>query len=186
MYEHRIGFKQWKEGKSAYISSFEILKHEDAYIELLELYPCTMKIEIHAREGKWIREMNCVNKQVAGRTRAEWCQDNKEHYKAYKAEYYQKNKDKIRTTNDKYYQRNKEVITAYRTEWYQKNKDKVRDRQTERYQKNRDTILAKAAERVQCQCGSIISRRNLSTHKKSMKHRLYILDSHNELNHITL
>ena len=44
-------------------SAREILRHEDYYIELLELYPCTSKIELNKREGELIR-MNkdkCVN-----------------------------------------------------------------------------------------------------------------------------
>ena len=47
-------------------SAREILRHEDYYIELLELYPCNSKMELNKREGELIR-MNkdiCVNIQM--------------------------------------------------------------------------------------------------------------------------
>jgi hypothetical protein len=41
----------------------EILRYEDYYIELLELYPCNSKMELNKREGELIRlnKDKCVN-----------------------------------------------------------------------------------------------------------------------------
>jgi hypothetical protein len=54
--EHENDYELWfnKEFKSGYISSFEILKYEDAYIELLEEYPCENKQQLFKREGEMI------------------------------------------------------------------------------------------------------------------------------------
>ena len=53
-------------------------KYTDVRIELVEEYPCANRAELNKREGKYIRENNCLNKCIAGRTRKEWLEDNKE------------------------------------------------------------------------------------------------------------
>ena len=58
-------------------SSKEILLFDDAYIELVENYPCTDKNELHSREGEIIRERFCVNKQIPCRTVAEYYDANR-------------------------------------------------------------------------------------------------------------
>ena len=88
--EHRNGYKRYLNGKYNYVSSFEILKYEDCYIELIKLYPCSCKSELDREEGKYIRELNCVNKRTEGITREE-------------------NKEKKKITNKKYNQKNKEM-----------------------------------------------------------------------------
>ena len=70
-------------------TSKEILLFDDAYIELIENYPCVDKNELHRREGDIIRERVCVNRCIAGRTDAEWREDNKESIK----QYYEDNKE---------------------------------------------------------------------------------------------
>jgi len=52
------------------ISSKEIFKFDDAYIELLESYPCNNKEELNKREGELIRlnKEKCVNICIAGRS----------------------------------------------------------------------------------------------------------------------
>lgn len=70
--------RQYQEQKQ-YLSSYEILKYEDAYIELLEEFPCTSKAELEKREGELIKlhRPNCVNLNIAGRTKAQYYQDNR-------------------------------------------------------------------------------------------------------------
>lgn len=73
---HRLGVKK--------IASHIILDYGDAYIELLEDCPCNSKMELERREGQVIRETpNAVNKNIAGRSMAEYYVDNKEQFKAY-------------------------------------------------------------------------------------------------------
>ena len=86
------------------ISSFEILKYDDAYIELIEEYPCDNKMMLNRREGEIIRQNNCVNKFIAGRTRQEYEEENKDKIREQKKGYYQANKDKKK----EYYQANKD------------------------------------------------------------------------------
>ena len=89
--KHKGDFKAWKKGKHHYITSYELIKYDDVYIELLELCPCSNKMELCRREGQLQREMDCVNKGIAGRTRKEYRDDNKEKIK----EYVEANKEKI-------------------------------------------------------------------------------------------
>ena len=65
---------------------------------------------MHKLEGKYIRELNCVNKVICGRTRKEHYLDNKEHIK----QYYDDNKERFK-------------------QYYDTNKDKVSERQNQMY-----------------------------------------------------
>ena len=90
-------------------SSKEIVKYEDAYIELLEDYPCCSKNELNKREGQLIRQYKneCVNKNIAGRTKPEYYQDNKEKKKEYFKQYREDNKEAICQKKAEYYKQNK-------------------------------------------------------------------------------
>jgi hypothetical protein len=63
------------------MSSFEILEYEDAYIELIELIEYNDKSELTAREGHYIRTMDCVNIRIEGRTKKEKDKDYRENNK---------------------------------------------------------------------------------------------------------
>jgi len=58
--------------------SGEILQYPDAYIELIENFPCENKEQLNKREGEIIRSMDCVNKRIAGRTMPEYRKDTKD------------------------------------------------------------------------------------------------------------
>lgn len=62
---HKAKYKCWQSGKYHYMSSFEIIKFDDCYIELYEDYPCNSKSELDRREGEIIRaEDNAINKHI--------------------------------------------------------------------------------------------------------------------------
>lgn len=63
--EYSIWFKD--NSKRSYISSFEILKHGDANMVLIEIFPCSNKDELHSREEYWRQQYIsiCVNKNSA-------------------------------------------------------------------------------------------------------------------------
>ena len=84
-------------------TSKDIMVFNDAYIELLEQYPCDSAAELFRKEGEYIllNKENAVNKCIAGRTPKEYIIDNAEKIsimnKAYKV-----NPDKIREYNEIY------------------------------------------------------------------------------------
>jgi len=108
--KHKGNFKLWKENKYNYVSSFEIIKYDDCYIELVENFPCNNKDELHKREGEIIRANPCVNKNIPGRTIKEYKEDNKEKIIEYNKQYNENNKDKLK----EYRENNKEKINEYK------------------------------------------------------------------------
>ena len=88
--------KRFREHKcSKTCTSREILKYDDAEIILLECYDCETYEELRKKEGEYIKQYNCVNKLIAGRTKTEYYEDNKEKIKEYRKEYRQENKEKL-------------------------------------------------------------------------------------------
>jgi hypothetical protein len=157
---HRGCYKHWLNGSNKYISSFILFEKygiENCNIYLVELYPCETKEELFAREGYHTKNNKCVNKIVAGRTRKQHYEDNKEilleQRKPYKKEYYYKNLQKIQ---------------EYKKQHYEKNKDKLLLKSQNYYQENKDRLHAK----INCECGSeysfVFKNKHLST-KKHMK-----------------
>jgi hypothetical protein len=70
--KHKHDFKRYLLGNYNYVSSFEIVKYDDADIILLENCPCETKEELHARERFHIEAINnCVNRHMPNRKRPE-------------------------------------------------------------------------------------------------------------------
>jgi hypothetical protein len=109
MSEHRSKCKLWKKGTNkTYTTSFECLEDPKCYIELLEVYPCDSRDELHKCERKWIEALECINKVIPTRT-----------VKEYDKIYREQNKERIK----KEYEKNKEQISQQKKEYYQINKD---------------------------------------------------------------
>ena len=72
-------------------------------IECIEQYYFDTDIDykpfLKKREGYYIRNFECINEKIPGRTTKES-----------KAEYYEKNKEKIKLQSNEYYQKNKEKL----------------------------------------------------------------------------
>ena len=127
LYTHKKNYKSFLNGKYPYVSSYEIIKYDDCYIELYELCPCNSKQELEKREGEIIRSIECVNKYVAGRTHKQHYEENKEKRLQQCKEYYDKNKEKILQQRKERRERNREEIKQYYKEYREKNKDKKRE-----------------------------------------------------------
>ena len=67
-------------------------------IELLEDYPCLTSVELLKREGEYIKNYECVNKHIAGRTPSQYYADNREHKKHTSSLYYYKNRESMLNT----------------------------------------------------------------------------------------
>ena len=96
--KHRADFKRHNEGKQQYAYSFKLIEIEGHYIELIENYPCADRNELNRREGEIMRETEgCVNQNIAGRTRAEYYNDNRKTKLAQMKQYRQDNRETILT-----------------------------------------------------------------------------------------
>jgi len=184
MVGHRGAFKCYKSGKTNYVSSFKILEYGDARIELIRECPCNNKEQLRAFEGKYIRELDCVNIIIAGRDNKQYYIDNKEVVLAKVKEYQQKNKEVVLAKVKEYQQKNKEVILAYAKHYHQDNKEAIRAKQKQYYQDNKEAIRAKQKQyhlknkdnaKIQCECGCTINKINLKRHQRTAKHKRLML-----------
>jgi hypothetical protein len=158
MDKHRSDYKRWKDGKCRSITSFKLFDEyglENCFIELIEAKECNSKDELHKLEGKYIRELNCVNKNVAGRTQQEYYDDNKEHIKEKSRQHYHDNKDYALDRNKQYYEANKDAINENKKIYYE---------QTKEYQSSLKNQV------VQCSCGKAYTHSNRVRHQKSAFH----------------
>lgn len=124
-------------------------------IELIEDYPCQDKYQLRQREGQHIREIGTLNKKIEGRTKQE-----------YDKEYREDNKEKKKENDKKYYNKNKDKIQQYYKEWREDNKEKKKENDKKYYNENKDKINQK----ITCDCGCIVAKQQLSSHKKTNKH----------------
>ena len=93
--EHKCHYKTFLKGLCNNTRSFDIIKNNDYEIKLLEACEVKTKLELKARERYFIKNNECVNKQIPTRTKKEWYIDNKEKVKEQTKAYRDANKDKI-------------------------------------------------------------------------------------------
>jgi len=175
LYQHKAHYKSYLNGKRNYVTSFEIIKYDDAYIELYEKYPSNDKIELRKREGELIRELNCVNKRIPCRSKKEWEKNNRE--KIYKN---RQKPERILKYNI-WREKNKDIIKNNVHQYYIDNKHKIKQKRKEYREKNRDKIKQRITKIYNCDCGKTIQRCEKSRHNKSKYHRMNI---HNIFNHL--
>ncbi len=75
--QHHTQKKRHSKGKASYSTSYKILEQGDVYIELIKEFNNITKKELLKHEGEVIRNTQCVNKNIAGRTDKEY---RKMHY----------------------------------------------------------------------------------------------------------
>lgn len=149
---HRRDYVNYLSNDKKYISSFEVLKYEDAYIELIKNVSCDTKEELKKEEGICIRETpNCVNKNKAGRNKKQYREDHKEQ---------------IAEKARQYYQNNKELVAERRKKWKEENKEKVK------LSKKKWSLT-----RVVCDCGGTFIKRHKARHFRSNIHTNFINSS---------
>jgi hypothetical protein len=120
------------------------MKFEDCYIELLQEFPCVNKMQLNKKEGEYIRSMDCVNKNIAGRTPIEWREEHKTEKNEQMKQYYIDNKTEINEKNNQY---------------------KI---------DNRQSINEKQNQKYNCCCGGKYTNVHKQRHFKSPKHLTFI------------
>ena len=159
MRKHR---SDWRAGKRFVTVHKGFTEHgvDNFYIELYENFPCNNVEELRRREGEVQRlfKDKAYNRCIAGRTKKEWCEDNKDDIAAKHQKYYEKNHDKLLAKANKYYDANRDKVLAnvkkyreinhekkaeYNKIYNQKNKENIAARQRENYIKRRENKLIK-------------------------------------------
>ena len=100
MCQHRIGSKRFKNGKTNWLTSFEVVDKPDCRVLLVEAFPCSSKQELIAREAWHIRNNPCINKHIPDRTKHE-----------YHRLHYQQTKDATLAQCKRYYAENRQTIS---------------------------------------------------------------------------
>jgi ATP-dependent Lon protease len=185
---HRKDYNSWKDGKKNCCSCFPYFDKygiENFKIVLIKSYDVVRthikdRKHLEAYETLWICKTKCVNqilpiqylkKEKIKKYSKEYREENKDKINKYSKEYYEKKKESIIQKNKEYREKNKDKIQEYR----EKNKEK-RKQYNEEYRKiNRDEINERKKEKVKCECGTTVSRRNISTHCKTNKHKKLLL-----------
>ena len=154
MARHRINFKRFLNGKVRHTRSFDLFNEygiENCKIELIENYSCISKAELLRKEGEHIKNNDCVNKTIPGRTQKEYREDNidriKERDKAWWKIYYQEHKEEIKEQKQIYRDTHKEERCAAAKLYYENNKEKLKQKQAEVYALKKDEINAKKREK---------------------------------------
>jgi hypothetical protein len=137
---HLEQYKRYLKEKFNYITSFKLLEKENYEIVLVENYPCNSKKELRLREGEYIKNNQCVNKRIEGRTKKQYREDNR---------------DIIRQKKKIYREENREIISQQRRQYREENREKILERKN---------------KKICCEiCGFEGSISNLSRHQKSKK-----------------
>ena len=142
---HKCDYKRWlKNINNDYKTSYEMLELDDYKIRLIEDFPCTTKQDLKLREGYYIKELDCVNYNVAGRTKKE--------------------------TRAIFYENNKEYNKIYR----EKNKEEIAEKNSKYYENNKEKIQARVNEKCLCECGSEHRYGDTARHLRTIKHQNFI------------
>ena len=145
-------------------------------------FPCNNKREAEAEEDRNMLELKAnMNERRASRSYAEWVIDNRDKISERTKQYYTDNRDKILENSKQYYNNNRDKYLEKQKQYYNDNLDKILERNKQYHVNNRDKILEKKKqyrvnnrdkilERITCECGSIISKKHIQTHKRTKKH----------------
>lgn len=139
--------------------SFSMVEHSK--------YPCENKRQAEKEEER-IRlalqaNLNTIRAFVTPEQRIE-------QKKEIDAKYYIINKVEIAEQKKEYRIENRAEINEKNKEYRIENKAEINEKQKENYQENKELILEKAKEKISCDCGCIVAKRNISTHRKTQKH----------------
>jgi hypothetical protein len=130
------------------MTSFEILKNDNYSIELLEKCEnITCRDELRAREGHFIRDIDCVNRCIAGRSKKQYSQDERELHRGCERRYYHANKEAIRERKRRYLEANKEAIKERQRKYREDNREVCLKRQRDYYHANREAIMEQRRQR---------------------------------------
>ena len=119
---HRSSYKRFLKGTDHYRSIHSIFNQygiENCKIELVKLFPCSSKIELEAEEGSFIKNYECVNKNLKIADKKKY---NNERQKRWQTE----NKEKVRNIRRKTYLKKKQTKLEIEFEELS-NKNTIRD-----------------------------------------------------------
>jgi len=149
LWEHNHDYQNYLNGTRHYCSSFEIVKHGNVKIELVRVANCKNKKHSNRVEGDFIREVECVNKNMPGRTDAECAK-------------------MWRAANQKYCKEKEAKTSVCECGMTVTTKYMNGHKQTKKHQKMMENTYN--TDCVSCECGVFISRNHLNRHRNTWRH----------------
>ena len=140
MAQHRSDYRNNKKHKCTTYQLFDDYGIENCKIELVEAVKCESKDELNKIEGGYIRNNDCINKRVAGQS---------------KAEYKERNAEALKKRYEEYKEEHRE---------FKKEKDRLYRLQ------NIEKIKANKTQQITCDCGSVLQKCEKANHLRTIKH----------------
>lgn len=158
---HKRGLKFDKHMKIYKFMRERDIDFSNINLELIVNFPCNTIEELRREEAKYIRDLKAsLNRDIAGRSMAEYYEQNKHIILAYHKDYYHNNKSYIQDRQKEYYDSNKVTIVEKRKQYYAAKKAEINYRKS---------------ETVRCSiCTTEVKKYNLPLHqltKKCMNHK---------------
>jgi hypothetical protein len=139
---HKRDLISYNKGQRRYVTSFELLKYDDAQIILIENYSCKDKNELRARERYYYdlnKDIVCnkykpiYHENEENDIAKKYREENKEYYRnknaefrnnnpGYSKEWEENNKESRKEQRRLYRAKNKDKLNLYRKEWRLKKK----------------------------------------------------------------
>ena len=135
-------------------------------IELIEDYPCEDRYQLRQREGHFIREMGTLNMVIAGRTKHEYRENNKDIINEKNRDYRNQNKHIMK----EYREQNKEKLKQQTKEYKETHKDKIDEMNKQYRLEKRDKFKERNSAIILCACGCSITFVSKQRHEKTKKH----------------
>ena len=165
-------------------------------IEVVELFPCNSKEELRKKEGEYIKNNECINKKIAGRSQPEYVNDNRDMINARRREWTNKNKERIneakRNRNKEFRQNNpelakqanqldyanrKDYLNEKNREWKSSHQDAIKEYRTKYYSENKEQLNKKTICPI---CNGSYSQRHKKEHERTLKHQVGLLSELND------
>jgi hypothetical protein len=121
----------------------------------VEVYPCSSHLELLVRERHWVETLGAtLNSQVPAKYAASGSYEN------YHKQYYQEHRrEAAEAAKARYAEKREEILSKCR----------------QYREENRGAIAARRAEKLTCECGALVSLRNITRHRKeAKKHARYV------------
>jgi hypothetical protein len=115
MTAHRKNYNTWKNGKCSLTTSFLLFDEyglDNCLIELLEAKQCNSIDELRQLEGKYVRELVCVNKIIPGRSDKQYRDETKDQRQIY----YEANRDTFNEKKKIYHEANKDYFSLLKNQ----------------------------------------------------------------------
>jgi hypothetical protein len=133
----------------------------------LHKFPCNDKRELEYEENRVMIELQSqLNSQKSYQTKEERIEYNKECYKKYREEH----KEEMKDYHKNYREEHKEEIKIKKQIYDKNNKEEIKIKSIKYRLEHREMINMKKREKIACvNCGVMVSRSNITGHKKSKK-----------------